>query len=705
MNELISNDQVPPLSKRQIQTHWKQVKKDKKEWNRSQLQNGILHIPYLDFFSYNLNQAVARKPGIKYAVGRRNKIRQIEKILTHRDLNTPMLVGDAGVGKTDIVEGLADAINKRKVPKDLQGYQIRNLDLGLLHNNMQTGANGYLVSNFDHILRECQTYRDHIILFIDEFHMLMDINRRNVGQQLKKPLGRGTMKLIGATTNDEYYDFVLPDRAMQRRLDKIEVTEPSKATTVKILQNNIQQYSKHYHGVTISLPAIKTIVELAARYMTDQYFPSKAFSVLDDTLSEAYFRHQKQANIFDVEIAIYDKTHVPLESLRRALQPQVANLSNELGKYIKGQPEAIKEVVNAVNQSFVGFNNPNQPVASMLFLGPTGTGKTEMARALARALFGDPDAMIRLDMASYNTPDATAKLLGANGKRGSLTEAVRRQPYGILLLDEIEKSTDDVWNLLLSILDAGRIQDSRGRTVNFTNEIIIMTSNLGASQIEHRAIFNPEPHADRNEKIYYKGLFNTVIEDTLKRTFRPELVNRLSNRVIFNSLNKGDVIKIAQKEIKIVLDRVNSRGYDFTFDWKTINYLAHLGTSIQDGARPMERAIHQHILGPMSTKIIKMRASSEWNTKYKNYKTFYFYTTGKIPTKHDRWGTRQLHIQVTNKPLTQQQKEERHNVFSDSNIKKMLTINKSLQQAQHSAKNTVIGKIKALDRKRSAMRL
>lgn len=649
-----------------------------------------MKIPYLNHFGSCLNDKVAQTPNVKYAVGRQIQLSSMEQVLLHENKNTPMLVGEAGVGKTDIVEGLAAKLNAGDVPKLLKGYQIWNVNLGYLNNNINPPHDsGYFNSNFQHVIDECKRYNNKIILFIDEFHTIMGASKTSSGegmdgsQLLKPPLARGEIKLIGATTNDEFYDYVTPDKALMRRLSLINVPEPNTHHTFEILKQNVNVFSQHYGGVTMSDDVLKRIVMLATRYMPhDRYNPDKSFDIMDSTFSEAVVKKQKACTLHDVAIAVYLKTNIPLASIAISLQPQIPHLKQLLQKRVKGQDQAIDTVVRAVDMFFAGLNDPTKPKATFLFLGTTGVGKTELAKALAQALFGDENDMIRLDMASYNTADATEKLLGVNGKRGVLTEQVRRHPYSILLLDEIEKSSPDVWDLLLSILDDGEIQDSRGRTVDFTNLIIILTSNLASEDIRNRRIWESGSSQTPEERRYRSNLFKQRIEDTLEETFRPELVNRFQNIVVFNTLGKRQIVKISRKYIDELLRRLHRQGFDLMFDFNAIDYLTDMGTDLDKGARPLKRVLNHEITSLISEEIVKESANPKINLK--DFHTFVLSVEGHrahkgAPTGHlkaDLFGNRQFTCTMRKAPLTEKEKQIRADSFSDKNINKMIKLHR-----------------------------
>lgn len=698
MNKSYNGDHIAPLTSEQINTEFHRQYQREIQERKDEDAKGEFHIPYLKHFAVNLNQKVKREceqngAPIQYAVGRRDKILNIMEILLHKHKNAPILIGEAGVGKTDIVEGFADALNRGNVPDMLKGCQVYTLDLALMNDSINPPHKaGYFNSNLKHVLNECKRYKNKIILFIDEIHMIVGASRKtssagmDSSQILKQPLGRGEFKMIGATTYDEYYDFIKPDPALKRRMKPIQIPEPNKKTVYKILKGNVQGFSNHYNGITINDQALHRVVNLSARYMPDLFMPDKAFDIMDDAFSEAVLLNQSQVDDDDVDLSIYHSTGIPMSSIELALQPQVAHLGELLQRRVKGQDQAINRVVDAIDLFFAGLNDPTKPKASFLFLGTTGVGKTELAKSIAQSLFGSEHAMIRLDMASFDTQDATAKLLGIHGKRGILTEAVRRKPYSVLLLDEIEKSAPPVWDLLLSILDDGEIQDSRGRTVDFSNLIIILTSNLASDAIKNRLAYENTDTKSPEERKYRQYLFNKEVQSALKLTFKPELVNRLSNIVVFNVLQKPQIIKISKKYMDDLLKRLRYKGYDLMFDFDTIDYLTDLGTDVNNGARPLQRALAHELADKIGRYIVSMNSTPEMKQRYKNFRTFTVTVKGKRPSKHDLWGNRKFIIKVRDTPVTPKEVQQRASIFTDSSIAKMMAL--------HSGHPNIAGQIK-----------
>lgn len=630
--------------------------------------------PYLDFYAKNLNESV-KKQLESHAIGRDKEISQLIQILMHANKSNPFLVGEPGVGKTALVEGAAYLLNQGQVPEQLENYQIYSLNLGILDTNA-AGKIGYFNANFSNIIQECIDNRDHIILFIDEFHTLMGASRKegsgmDGSQLLKAPLARGEIHVIGATTFDEYHDFVEDDKALQRRFDVIPLQEPDEPTSVQILQGSLGKYFRHYgDNIEISNKIIKDIVSLSVRYLTENYLPDKAFDLLDASIGQCVKDKRTVVNITDVAYAIYLKTNIPVSTIASSLNPTVYDLKNVLKRRVKGQDDAIDQIVKAVDLSFVSLNNPNQPLASFLFLGTTGVGKTEMGLAMAEGLFQDETNMIRLDMAEFNTKDAVERLLGSGNKRGILTEAVRRKPYGILLLDEIEKAHPIVWDLLLSILDAGEIQYARGRNVNFKNVIIIMTTNLAANTIKTKEAWKADRQMSKEEQRYRQNLFHKRIDLVLQRTFRPEFVNRLGNRIVFNILDKEEVILIAKKYLDVLSLRLEKVGYHLLYDYDVIDYLTDMGTDTDNGARPLQRVIDQQIAGKLAELLLQAQQND--SSKLKQMTTFVMSVKGDRPSKIDKYGSREFVFKARLNEPSEDEKKEQSEIFSPKNVHKMV---------------------------------
>ncbi|GAF36397.1 ATP-dependent Clp protease, ATP-binding subunit ClpE [Lentilactobacillus farraginis DSM 18382 = JCM 14108] len=593
---------------------------------------------------YGINMTQMAKDGkIDPVIGRDNEIQRVIEILNRRTKNNPVLIGEAGVGKTAVVEGLAQEIVSGNVPAKLQNKQIIRLDVVSLVQG--TGIRGQFEQRMQQLIKEVQDNPD-IILFIDEIHEIVGAGNAeggmDAGNVLKPALARGEFQLIGATTLKEYRD-IEKDSALARRLQPVTVDEPSPEEAVKILKG-IQKRYEDYHHVKYTDDAIKAAVKLSDRYIQDRFLPDKAIDLLDEagsrknltinavdprTVQEkiqnaekqkqaalqsedyekaAYYRDQvnkleknaksdsldaadtPKVTSKDMEKIVEEKTEIPVGELQAKEQTQLKNLGPNLEKHVIGQNEAVEKVARAIRRNRVGFNGTGRPIGSFLFVGPTGVGKTELAKQLARELFGSKDAMIRFDMSEYMEPHSVAKLIGSPPgyvgyeEAGQLTEQVRRHPYSLILLDEVEKAHPDVLHMFLQILDDGRLTDSQGRTVSFKDTIIIMTSNAGQGNAEANVGFGAAA----------SGKTHSII-DRLTDYFKPELLNRFDDIVEFNPLSKPDL----QKIVGLMIDEVNgmlaSQGLFINVTDKAKAKLVDLGYNPQMGARPLRRVIQEQI--------------------------------------------------------------------------------------------------------------
>lgn len=632
--------------------------------------------PYLNYFCENLNNYVKTYKH-QNAISRKEELSTLIQTLLHVQKNTPMIIGEAGVGKTDLVEGLAQMINNNSVPPLLTNYTIFSLQVGLLDQKMSDDSEdtqlGYFNYNLEQILKECKQNNDRIILFIDEFHTLMGANRHGGmdGSQLLKPsLARGELHLIGATTFDEFYEYVEPDRALQRRLDVINLAEPSKKQTLTILKNNLTTYYNHYNNIKCDDGVLQLCIDLSIRYLTDRFLPDKAFDILDAAFAEAYISNHNKIQELDVETAIYRKTGIPLKNIANSLQPQIADLEQQLHKNILGQNEAISQIVKSIDMFFAGLNDASKPKDVFLFLGTTGVGKTEVAKTLAKILFGAEDNMVRFDMGEYTDKTAVNKLMGEHGQQGLLTAAIRRRPYCILLLDEIEKADSAVWDLLLSIIDDGEIKDSRGRLVDFTNSIIIMTSNLASETIKNKNAWERGSSDSPEEKKYRETLFRRMVNNDLKTVFRPEFVNRIPNKVIFNVLGKKEIVQISKKYIFKLIDRLKKQGIDFTISFDALDYLTDLGTDVDNGARPLQHVLDEEVTGYIAKQIVANK------NEFQKVKTVELTVSGSRPFKtedeSDLYGTRSFKFSARLTNLSPTEIVNRERLFDEASIQKML---------------------------------
>src|SRR5215831_11575653 len=619
----------------------------------------------LDQFGRNLTQG-AREGKLDPVIGREKEIERVMQVLSRRTKNNPVLVGAPGVGKTAVVEGLAQKIVKGEVPETLKDKQLYTLDLGALVAGSR--YRGDFEERLKKVLKEIRT-RGDIILFIDELHTLVGAGAAegaiDAASILKPMLARGELQTIGATTLDEYRKHLEKDAALERRFQPIKVEEPTVPHTIEILKGLRDRYEAH-HRVTITDQAIVAAANMADRYISDRHLPDKAIDLIDEAGSRlrirrmqappdyreledeiAKVRKEKEAAIeaqqFERAAQLRDRekslleqrsakenewraegvdlfnevneesiaevlalwTGIPVYKLTEEETAKLLRMEEELHKRIVGQEDAIKAVSQAIRRTRAGLKDPKRPSGSFIFLGPSGVGKTETAKALCEFLFGDESSMIQLDMSEYMEKHTVSRLVGSPpgyvgyDEGGQLTEAVRRKPFSVVLFDEIEKAHPDVFNALLQILEDGRLTDAQGRTVDFKNTVIIMTSNLGTADLRKAAVgFQKSSHAVTYEKMKEK-----VMEE-LKRSFRPEFLNRIDEVIVFNYLTQEEVTEIVDLMIKRVQDQLEGQGLGLELTPDAKLHLAKKGYDPQLGARPLRRAIQRHVEDALSEKIL-----------------------------------------------------------------------------------------------------
>ena len=629
--------------------------------------------PTLDNFGRDLTK-YAEENRLDPIVGRISEIERVAQILSRRKKNNPILVGEPGVGKSAIAEGLAIRIVERKVSRVLFDKRVVMLDLAALVAG--TKYRGQFEERMKALISELEN-NPNVILFIDEIHTLVGAGGAtgslDASNMFKPALARGEIQCIGATTIDEYRQYIEKDGALERRFQKVLIDPTSISETIEILNNIKERYEEH-HNVEYTEDAINSCVVLTDRYMNDRYLPDKAIDALDEAGSRVHITNIKvpkkisslEEKIEDLvklkknaisqqkfeeaaKLRDYEKnsikelneakkqweneiksnkiivngdnvaevvslmTGIPVQRIASKEIKKLSKMSNNIKKKIIGQDDAITKISRAIQRNRVGLKDPKKPIGTFIFLGSTGVGKTQLAKALSEEMFDSTDSLIRIDMSEYMEKFSVSRLVGAPPgyvgyeEGGQLTEKVRKKPYSVILLDEIEKAHPDVFNLLLQVLDDGQVTDSLGRKIDFKNTVIIMTSNIGTRQLKdfgQGVGFNTSARKN-NASEHSKG----VIENALKRTFAPEFLNRIDDVVLFNSLEKEDINKIIDIELKHVVERINNLGYEINISKGAKDFVATKGFDSKFGARPLKRAIQKYIEDPLAEKIINIELS------------------------------------------------------------------------------------------------
>lgn len=599
----------------------------------------MVKTPFLEKYTDNLSAKIAKKEADYEVYGRDEEIQNVITSLRRRTKNNPILVGEAGVGKTAIVEGLALAILRDQVPNDLKGLTVRSLELS----SLMSGDDGGFIPKFKNIIQEMIATKGQNILFVDEFHTIVGAGSQNgesldAGNIIKPALARGELQLIGATTLDEFHDYVETDRALERRVQKVMVEEPTIPEAITIIDQAKVIY-EDFHLIKISRAAVETAVRLSVRYITDRFLPDKAFDLIDEAATISSAENKELVTEKEIAQVLKNKTGIPITTILKGDNERLAGFKEKLLKRVKGQDEAIDAVVDAVTIAQAGLQDENKPISSFLFLGPTGVGKTELSKAVAEALFDDEDAMLRFDMSEYKQKEDVAKLIGNRGTRtkGQLTEGVKQKPYCVLLLDEIEKADGEVLDLFLQVLDDGRLTDATGRLVSFKNTIVIMTTNVGAKKIIDKAELkgNFKNLTDRERQQFERSM-----ENVLQREFRPEYLNRIENKLIFNLLESDVIEEIAEKNLSEIALRMKRQNLTLSYDSSLISYLSDVGTDVRNGARPLERLIKRKVLAPISAKSLDLNKTTQ------SY-NIHVWVEGEAPDGSHRVDQRQLHFDVT----------------------------------------------------------
>lgn len=594
--------------------------------------------PYLDNYTDNLSAKVAQKEADYQVYGRDKEVAAVITSLRRRTKNNPVLVGEAGVGKTAIVEGLTLAIVRGNVPPELQGLTVRSLELS----SLMTEDDGGFIAKFKKIIEEMMATRGENLLFIDEFHTIVGAGGQHgqaldAGNVIKPVLARGDIQLIGATTLDEFHDYIETDRALERRTQPIMVAEPSQEQAITIIDQAKVIYET-YHHIPISHEAVKQAVSLSVRYITDRFLPDKAFDLIDEAATIASAEKKEVVTEYEIAHVLKNQTGIPITTILKADKDRLEDLTEKLKRRVKGQDEAISAIVDAVTIAQAGLQDENKPISSFLFLGPTGVGKTELAKAIAEALFDDETAMIRFDMSEYKQKEDVVKFIGdrATRTKGQLTESVKQKPYSVLLLDEVEKAHSEVMDIFLQVLDDGRLTDSTGRVISFKNTIVIMTTNIGAQKIINKAELkgNFKTLSERERLQFEKSM-----ESELQTEFRPEFLNRIENKLIFNLLERDVIEEIAVKNLDEISKRMAKQHLTLTYEPSLITYLSDVGTDVKNGARPLERLIKRKVLAPIAIKSLEL---SKTDVTYH----IHLWVEGEAPDQNHRQDQRQICLSV-----------------------------------------------------------
>ncbi|ATP42243.1 ATP-dependent Clp protease ATP-binding subunit ClpC [Solibacillus sp. R5-41] len=629
--------------------------------------NQTVNTPTLDSLARDLT-VIAREGSLDPVIGRSKEITRVIEVLSRRTKNNPVLIGEPGVGKTAIAEGLAQQIVNNEVPEILRDKRVMTLDMGTVVAG--TKYRGEFEDRLKKVMDEIRQ-AGNIILFIDELHTLIGaggaegaIDASNI---LKPSLARGELQCIGATTLDEYRKYIEKDAALERRFQPIQVDEPTVDETILIIKGLRDRYEAH-HRVKITDEAVEAAAKLSDRYISDRFLPDKAIDLIDEAGSKVRLRsytvppnlkeledslesikseknaavssqefekaaalrdsEQKEktkleqmkkewkekqgkeestVNVDDIAQVVAMWTGIPVSKIAQEESAKLLNLEEELHKRVVGQSEAVEAISRAIRRARAGLKDPKRPIGSFVFLGPTGVGKTELARALAEVMFGDEDSMIRVDMSEYMEKHSTSRLVGSPpgyvgfDDGGQLTEKVRRKPYSVVLLDEIEKAHPDVFNILLQVLEDGRLTDSKGRTVDFRNTVVIMTSNVGADALKYQKYvgFNVGDTTTKN-----KDMKGTMLEE-LKKAFRPEFLNRIDEMIVFHSLEKEHLKEIVTLMAQSLINRLKEQDIELELTDAALQKIVEEGYDPQYGARPLRRAIQKHVEDRLSEELLK----------------------------------------------------------------------------------------------------
>lgn len=563
---------------------------------------------YLETYCENMTEKIAKKVENFRVYGREKEVEEVQIFLKRSIKNCPLLVGDAGVGKTAIVDGLAAGIIKGEVDPIFDNNTIWSLEMA----NISSETNGEgLLAKLNGIVQELKEKKSEYILFVDELHTIIGSGKNgkggnDAGQSLKAALARGEIRMIGATTLDEYQQYIEPDKALERRVQLIMVEEPTVEQT-RLILNGVKKRFEKDQKVTITEEAVDMAISLSTRYIPERYLPDKALDLLDEASATVNFAGRDTVTEVDIARVIERLKRIPLRSLIIDESLPFVDYETQLKKYVKGQDIAVKQVAEVLYAFDEGLKPVNKPIGSFLFLGTTGVGKTELAKALARVIFGSEKSMIRIDCSEYQDPGDVKKLIGDNNyeSQGILTSKVKNNPYSVVLLDEFEKADSGFYDAFLQVFDDGRLTTGVGRTVDFTNTIVIVTTNAGHEEIKktYRTKGSFSLFGQRDWELFYEN-----IDDELEFTFRPELLNRFSAKIVFDMLTDEVVHLIAENSLKKVIKRLASSKVTIKFDENIfMDYLISKGANVQMGARPMERLLEHEVINAIAKELAKYK--------------------------------------------------------------------------------------------------
>lgn len=598
--DLLNEDTLNDMPKLNVFNENKAPKKDNNTKDNKQKNNSAT--PLLDKYGRDLN-ILAQEEKIDPVIGRNREIERVIQILSRRTKNNPILIGEPGVGKTAVTEGLAQRLINGNIPKVLASKRIISLNMASLVAG--TKYRGDFEDRLKKIIDEIIENKN-IILFIDEMHTLVGAGAAegsmDAANILKPALSRGEIQVIGATTLKEYKKYIEKDSALERRFQTIMVNEPSAEDAISILKGIRNKYEE-FHCAKITDEAIKAAVKISQRYITDRFLPDKAIDLMDEAAAKVRLKTVNiPTNISQLEQKIQD--------LKKAKEAdRLLHIEDIIHKRVVGQNEGVNAVAKAIRRARAGLKDPKRPIGSFLFLGPTGVGKTELARSLAEAIFGDESAMIRFDMSEYMEKHTVSRMLGAPpgyigyDEGGLLTDAVRRKPYAVILLDEIEKAHPDIFNILLQVLDDGRLTDSQGRTVDFKNTVIIMTSNAGAFKLQPQKTNTMGFAVNEDKQI--KQNAKKIVMDEVKRQFKPEFLNRIDEIIIFEPLTDKELTQIVTLLLNDVQKRLAEMDIELIIKDEVKSYLLKHGTDTIYGARPLKRAVQRYLQDPLAEQLLQ----------------------------------------------------------------------------------------------------